>query len=267
MLACSACGVQGEVSAEIYEALLMLQHRGQDSAGMVTTDGQRFREHRDNGLVREVFGSQSLLDMMTGAAGASAQQQPGGPLRPPTLGRRARLSMPQRLLAAGSTGLGHVRYPTAGSLSAQEAQPFFVNSPLGIYLIHNGNLTNTEELRRALDGSHSFYSRHLRTESDSEVRTCGASALSGACWRKLAVGGMQQLQPGQVGGLRPWQLALAARECPCAGQACTRRAPPAHVLRLAQGSSSGCEVVQWGAGRPAAHGHAGGRPAPVRRCC
>lgn len=58
--------IQGHVSAEIYEALLMLQHRGQDSAGMVTTDGQRFREHRDNGLVREVFGSQTLLDMMAG---------------------------------------------------------------------------------------------------------------------------------------------------------------------------------------------------------
>ena len=70
---------------------------------------------------------------------------------------------------AGQSGLGHVRYPTAGSLSAQEAQPFFVNSPLGIYLIHNGNLTNTDELRDFLNGSQSFYSRHLRTESDSEV--------------------------------------------------------------------------------------------------
>ena len=60
--------MQGEVSAEIYEGLLMLQHRGQDSAGMVTTDGQRYREHRDNGLVREVFGSQALLNMMSGTA-------------------------------------------------------------------------------------------------------------------------------------------------------------------------------------------------------
>ena len=62
------------MSAELYEALLMLQHRGQDSAGMVTTDGQRFREHRDNGLVREVFGSQSLLDMMAGEQGPMAEQ-------------------------------------------------------------------------------------------------------------------------------------------------------------------------------------------------
>ncbi len=71
---------------------------------------------------------------------------------------------------SGNAGIGHVRYPTAGSSSAQEAQPFFVNSPLGMYLIHNGNLTNTEELRRGLEGSQSFFNRHLRTDSDSEVR-------------------------------------------------------------------------------------------------
>ena len=70
---------------------------------------------------------------------------------------------------SGTAGIGHVRYPTAGSLTAQEAQPFFVNSPLGIYLIHNGNLTNTDELREHLNGSQSFFSRHLRTDSDSEV--------------------------------------------------------------------------------------------------
>ncbi len=70
---------------------------------------------------------------------------------------------------AGNVGIGHVRYPTAGSSSAQEAQPFFVNSPLGMYLIHNGNLTNTEELRAGLEGSQSFFNRHLRTDSDSEV--------------------------------------------------------------------------------------------------
>ena len=63
-----------------------------------------------------------------------------------------------------------MRYPTAGSSSAQEAQPFFVNSPLGIYLIHNGNLTNTSSLRQSLEGSQSFFNRHLRTDSDSEVR-------------------------------------------------------------------------------------------------
>jgi len=69
----------------------------------------------------------------------------------------------------GNVGIAHVRYPTAGSSSAQEAQPFFVNSPLGIFLIHNGNLTNTDELRGFLNSSRSFFNRHLRTESDSEV--------------------------------------------------------------------------------------------------
>ena len=62
-----------------------------------------------------------------------------------------------------------MRYPTAGTASVQEAQPFFVNSPLGIYLIHNGNLTNTTQLRDMLQSSHSFFNRHMRTNSDSEV--------------------------------------------------------------------------------------------------
>ena len=109
-----ACGIIGvmthenKVSAELYEGLLMLQHRGQDSAGMVTSDGSRFKEKKDNGLVKDVFDKRTMnyLD--------------------------------------GNIGLGHVRYPTQGGLSATEAQPFFVNSPLGIYLIHNGNLTNTD---------------------------------------------------------------------------------------------------------------------------
>ena len=69
-------------------------------------------------------------------------------------------------------GIGHVRYPTAGSASAQEAQPFFVNSPLGIYMIHNGNLTNCDQLRTLLNSSTSFFNRHLRTDSDSEVSGC-----------------------------------------------------------------------------------------------
>jgi amidophosphoribosyltransferase len=135
---CGIIGVykhDGPVSVEIYEGLLMLQHRGQDSAGMVTTDWQQFREHKANGLVRDVFEDKNLLEKKM----------------------------------TGSCGIGHVRYPTAGSASASEAQPFFVNSPLGIYLIHNGNLTNTDELRELLATSHSFFNRHMRTDSDSEV--------------------------------------------------------------------------------------------------
>ena len=66
--------------------------------------------------------------------------------------------------------MGHVRYPTAGTASVQEAQPFFVNSPLGMYLIHNGNITNTAELKVLLNSSSSFFNRYLRTDSDSDVR-------------------------------------------------------------------------------------------------
>ena len=74
--------------------------------------------------------------------------------------------------------MGHVRYPTAGSSSVSEAQPFFVNSPLGIYMIHNGNLTNTDQLRGLLNSSSSFFNRFLRTSSDSEVSTGWCSSMS-----------------------------------------------------------------------------------------
>lgn len=127
---CGIIGIfrqEGAASAELYEGLLMLQHRGQDSAGMVTFDGQRFVEKKNNGLVANIFDKKSIDSLV------------------------------------GSTGIGHVRYPTAGSLSASEAQPFFVNSPLGIYLIHNGNLTNTYELLAGLGG------RMMKTTSDSEA--------------------------------------------------------------------------------------------------
>jgi len=123
---------EGDVAPEIYEGLLMLQHRGQDSAGMVTFDGERFREHKGNGLVKDVV-TKEAMDVLQ-----------------------------------GNMGIGHVRYPTAGTASAQEAQPFFVSSPLGIYLIHNGNLTNPEALRDELTVGDAF-SRYLRTSSDSEV--------------------------------------------------------------------------------------------------
>ena len=115
------CGVVGIVSRsavnqQIYDALLALQHRGQDSAGIVTweegraaTDG-RLQLRKGNGLVREVFEERHM--------------------------RRLR----------GNMGIGHVRYPTAGTASAAEAQPMYVNAPYGISLAHNGNLTNAAEL-------------------------------------------------------------------------------------------------------------------------
>ncbi|MDP2650235.1 MAG: amidophosphoribosyltransferase, partial [bacterium] len=130
------CGIfgivaeRGNVFPDIYEGLTMLQHRGQDAAGIVTFDGRYFHSKKGNGYVREVFGEYDAHTQL------------------------------------GSAGIGHVRYPTAGTLDAKEAQPFFVNAPFGIYLIHNGNLTNTEELRGRITGK---YRRHLRTDSDTEV--------------------------------------------------------------------------------------------------
>lgn len=130
------CGILGianrnhDVFGEIYDGLLMLQHRGQDASGIVTYTGEFFRESKANGLVKDVFQA-SDAETLT-----------------------------------GRVGIGHVRYPTAGSLNASEAQPFFVNAPYGIYLVHNGNITNTAEQREKVTGK---YSRHLRTTSDSEI--------------------------------------------------------------------------------------------------
>jgi len=130
------CGILGianrshDVFGEIYDGLLMLQHRGQDASGIVTYTGEFFRESKANGLVKDVF---QAADAET---------------------------------LTGRVGIGHVRYPTAGSLNASEAQPFFVNAPYGIYLVHNGNITNTAEQREKVTGK---YSRHLRTTSDSEI--------------------------------------------------------------------------------------------------
>ncbi|MFW1676317.1 amidophosphoribosyltransferase [Pontibacter sp. JAM-7] len=129
------CGIVGivaktHVNQTIYDALTVLQHRGQDAAGMVTCEGNRFFLRKDNGLVNEVFRTRHM----------------------------------KRLV--GNVGIGHVRYPTAGSSSSAEAQPFYVNSPYGIALAHNGNLTNAEELA---DQMFRADLRHINTTSDSEV--------------------------------------------------------------------------------------------------
>ncbi|HEY9030036.1 MAG TPA: amidophosphoribosyltransferase [Kangiella sp.] len=129
---CGIVGIVGKnpVNQSIYDALTVLQHRGQDAAGIVTTDNGRLYLRKDNGLVRDVFHTRHM----------------------------------RRL--TGNTGIGHVRYPTAGSSTSAEAQPLYVNSPYGITLAHNGNLTNSDQLKEEL---FSTDRRHLNTNSDSEV--------------------------------------------------------------------------------------------------
>ncbi|GMQ45963.1 amidophosphoribosyltransferase [Vibrio sp. 10N] len=129
---CGIVGIVGStpVNQSIYDALTVLQHRGQDAAGIVTIESNRFRLRKANGLVKDVFEAKHM----------------------------------QRL--QGNVGIGHVRYPTAGSSSASEAQPFYVNSPFGITLAHNGNLTNAHEVREKLFEKDR---RHVNTTSDSEV--------------------------------------------------------------------------------------------------
>ena len=130
------CGIVGVVSNApvnqlIYDALLLLQHRGQDAAGIVTQQERKFFMHKGKGMVRDVFRTRNMR------------------------------SLP------GNCGLGQARYPTAGNAySEEEAQPFYVNAPFGIVLVHNGNLTNAHALKAEL---FSTDHRHINTESDSEV--------------------------------------------------------------------------------------------------
>jgi len=129
------CGIVGIVSKSnvsqlIYDGLTVLQHRGQDAAGIVTIHDDTFRLRKANGLVKDVFHTRHMLRLQ------------------------------------GSIGIGHIRYPTAGSSSSSEAQPFYANAPFGISLAHNGNLTNAEELKSWLNLQ---ARRHVNTTSDSEL--------------------------------------------------------------------------------------------------
>jgi amidophosphoribosyltransferase len=130
------CGILGlvaqiPVNQLLYDGLLVLQHRGQDAAGIVTAQGNTFHMHKGNGLVRDVFRTRNMRGLL------------------------------------GNIGIGHVRYPTAGSSeSPAEAQPFYVNSPFGVVLGHNGNLTNAAQLNQELFREDL---RHVNTNSDSEV--------------------------------------------------------------------------------------------------
>lgn len=130
------CGIVGIVSKTpvnqlLYDGLTVLQHRGQDAAGIVTAEGRTFHMHKNKGLVRDVFRTRDMRNLR------------------------------------GNMGIAHCRYPTAGSAtSVAESQPFYVNSPFGVVLGHNGNLVNTEELQRELFQDDL---RHVNTNSDSEV--------------------------------------------------------------------------------------------------
>jgi amidophosphoribosyltransferase len=129
------CGLVGVVASKdagvcLYDTLTVLQHRGQDAAGIMTSDNGKLNLRKDNGLVKDVFRTRHM----------------------------------RRL--TGNMGIGHVRYPTAGGSSPALAQPFYVNSPYGLCLAHNGNLTNSKELSRDLFKEDL---RHINTDSDSEV--------------------------------------------------------------------------------------------------
>ncbi|TXI49502.1 MAG: amidophosphoribosyltransferase [Lysobacter sp.] len=129
---CGILGIVGtaDVAAQLYDGLTVLQHRGQDAAGIATANGTQMRVHKGNGLVRDAFDPKAMA------------------------------------LLQGRVGIGHCRYPTAGSEGSDEAQPFYVNSPFGIALAHNGNLINTDTLRREVFEQDR---RNVNTESDSEV--------------------------------------------------------------------------------------------------
>jgi len=129
------CGIIGmvahsPVNQAIYDGLTVLQHRGQDAAGIITCEGGHLHLRKNNGLVRDVFHTRHMMRML------------------------------------GNMGIGHVRYPTAGCESSAEAQPFYVNSPYGISLAHNGNLTNSNKLKQELFQEDL---RQINTDSDSEV--------------------------------------------------------------------------------------------------
>ncbi len=127
------CGIVGVVSTSpvnqlIYDSLLLLQHRGQDAAGIATANGSTFHMHKANGLVRDVFRTRNMRGL------------------------------------PGTSGIGQVRYPTAGSASSEEeAQPFYVSAPYGIILAHNDNLTNSEQLREESSAATVATSTRIRT--------------------------------------------------------------------------------------------------------
>ncbi|NII09106.1 amidophosphoribosyltransferase [Oleiagrimonas sp. C23AA] len=151
---CGIIGIVGttNVASSLYDGLTVLQHRGQDAAGIATVDGNHLRLHTGSGLVRDVF-NQKAMDKLL-----------------------------------GSTGIGHCRYPTAGGEEAAEAQPLYVNSPYGIAFAHNGNLVNTEALRKQMFEEDR---RHINTDSDSEI-------LLNVLAHELQIQGRMALTPDHI---------------------------------------------------------------------
>ena len=130
---CAVFGIvgYGSVNQDIYDALLLMQHRGQDATGIVTSSGKKINVVRGNGLVRDIFRTRDMRNLI------------------------------------GEIGIGHCRYPTAGNAeSFEEAQPFYVNAPYGIVLCHNGQLTNADNLKNTM---YATDRRHINTDSDSEI--------------------------------------------------------------------------------------------------
>jgi amidophosphoribosyltransferase len=152
---CGIVGIVGQapVNQQIYDALTVLQHRGQDAAGIITEQDGRLHIRKRNGLVRDVFQERHMLGLR------------------------------------GNVGLGHIRYPTAGSASLLEAQPFYVNSPYGVCLAHNGNLVNTEDLKALVVHNDR---RHLNTNSDSEILL---NVFAHELWKR---GSKKRLEPDDI---------------------------------------------------------------------
>ena len=167
------CGIIGVVAHTpvnqiLYDGLLLLQHRGQDAAGIVTNDGASFHMHKASGYVRDVFRTRNMRDL------------------------------------SGNLGIGHCRYPTAGSASSElESQPFYVNSPFGITLAHNGNLTNSEALKREL---FQLDFRHVNTNSDSEVllNVFALELERSAAHARLDANAIFNANPISAGVTEPW---------------------------------------------------------------
>ncbi len=142
-------------SLTLYNALTVLQHRGQDAAGIATIrDKTILNIHKDNGLVRDVFNEESMVHL------------------------------------SGNIGVGHTRYPTAGSYNYEEAQPFYVNSPYGIVLVHNGNIVNADTIRYELEKQDVSF----KTSSDTEVLTQLIVNGTGNTWEEKIESMMRKVE-------------------------------------------------------------------------